>query len=71
MIITEQQIRELEVYIKNIKELVQKGDVQEVLDAIDDVIVSNILGNNDEPDEEGIRLQRIYDDILYENNKGW
>ncbi len=71
MIITEQQIRELEVYIKNIKELVQKGDVQEVLDAIDDVIVSNILGNNDEPDEEGIRLQRIYDDIFYENNKGW
>ena len=71
MIITEQQIRELEVYIKNIKELVQKGDVQEVLDAIDDVIVSNILGNNDEPYEEGIRLQRIYDDIFYENNKGW
>lgn len=71
MIITDQQIRELEVYIKNIKELVQKGDVQEVLDAIDDVIVSNILGNNDEPDEEGIRLQRIYDDIFYENNKGW
>lgn len=71
MIITEQQIRELEVYIKNIKELVQKGDVQEVLDAIDDVIVSNILGNNDEPDEEGIRLQRIYDDIFYENNKSW
>lgn len=71
MIITEQQIRELEVYIKNIKELVQKGDVQEVLDAIDDVIVSNILGNNDEPDEEGIRLQRIYDYIFYENNKGW
>jgi hypothetical protein len=71
MIITEQQIKELEVYIKNIKELVQKGDVQEVLDAIDDVIVSNILGNNDEPDEEGIRLQRIYDDIFYENNKGW
>ena len=71
MIITEQQIRELEVYIKNIKELVQKGDVEEVLDAIDDVIVSNILGNNDEPDEEGIRLQRIYDDIFYENNKGW
>ena len=71
MIITEQQIRELEVYIKNIKELVQKGDVQEVLDAIDDVIVSNILGNNDEPDEEGIRLQRIYDDIFYENNQGW
>ena len=71
MIITELQIRELEVYIKNIKEIVQKGDVQEVLDAIDDVIVSNILGNNDEPDEEGIRLQRIYDDIFYENNKGW
>ena len=39
------------------------GDVQAVLDAIDDVIVDNILANNDEPDDEGIKLQKIYDDM--------
>ena len=43
------------------------GDVQAVLDAIDDVIVDNILANNDEPDDEGIKLQKIYDDIFNEN----
>ena len=43
------------------------GDVQAVLDAIDDVIVDNILANNDEPDDEGIKLQKIYDEIFNEN----
>lgn len=43
------------------------GDVQEVLDVIDDVIVDNILANNDEPDDEGIKLQKIYDEIFNEN----
>lgn len=27
----------------------------------------NILGNNDEPDAEGIRLQKIYDEIMAQN----
>lgn len=43
------------------------GDVQAVLDAIDDVIVDNILANNDEPDDEGIKLKKIYDEIFNEN----
>lgn len=43
------------------------GDVQAVLDAIDDVIVDNILANNDEHDDEGIKLQKIYDEIFNEN----
>ncbi|GAB6159626.1 phage scaffolding protein [Howardella ureilytica] len=43
------------------------GDVQAVLDAIDDVIVDNILANNDEPDDEGVKLQKIYDEIFNEN----
>lgn len=38
-----------------------------LLDAVDDVIISNILKNNDEPDEEGVRLQGLYDDIYYQN----
>ena len=39
----------------------------ELLDVIDDVIVNNILGNHNEPDKEGILLQRIYDQIFNQN----
>lgn len=63
MIIKESQIKVLKPYIENIEDLVAEDDVQAVLDAIDDAIVDNILGNNDEPDEEGIKLQKIYDEI--------
>lgn len=67
MIIYDEQIKELKPYIDDIEDLVQNDDVQDLLDTIDDVIVDNILGNNDEPDEEGIRLQRIYDQIFNQN----
>lgn len=67
MIIKNEQIEELKPYIKNIDELIQKDDVQELLDVIDDIIVDNILGNDDEPDEEGIKLQKIYDQINNQN----
>lgn len=67
MIIKNEQIEKLKLYIANIEELVRKDDVQEVLDAIDDVIVDNILSNNDEPDEEGIELQKVYDQIYNQN----
>lgn len=67
MIIKNEQIEELKPYIKNIDELVQKDDVQDLLDAIDDAIVDDILGNDDEPTEEGIKLQKIYDDIFNQN----
>lgn len=67
MIIKDEQIKLLEPYIENINELVQIGSVQEILDAIDGVIVDNILGNNDEPDEDGIKLQKVYDEIFNQN----
>lgn len=67
MIIKNEQLKVLKQYIDNIEELVQSDSVQDVLDAIDDVIVDNILGNHDEPDEEGIILQRIYDEIYNQN----
>ena len=67
MIIKNEQIEKLKPYIENIDELIQNDDVQEVLDAIDDVIIDNILANNDEPDEEGIELQKIYDQIYNQN----
>lgn len=67
MIVSNEQIKVLKPYIDNIEDLIEKDDVQEVLDAIDDVIVDNILGNNDEPDDEGIKLQKIYDEIYDQN----
>lgn len=67
MIVKAEQIEVLKPYIENIEELVESDDVQAVLDAIDDVIVGNILANNDEPDDEGIKLQKIYDEIFNEN----
>ena len=67
MIVKAEQMEVLKPYIENIEELVESDDVQAVLDAIDDVIVDNILANNDEPDDEGIRLQKIYDEIFNEN----
>ena len=67
MIIKDEQIKLLEPYIENINELVQIGSVQEILDAIEEVIVDNILGNNDEPDEDGIKLQKVYDEIFNQN----
>ena len=57
----------LKQYIENVEILIAEDDVQMVLDAIDDVIVNNILGNDNEPDDEGIRIQKIYDEILNQN----
>ena len=67
MIIKAEQLEVLKQYIENIEELIAEDDIQLVLDSIDDVIVDNILGNNDEPDNEGIKLQRIYDEIIAQN----
>ena len=67
MIVTENQIKELKPYIDDIEEIVKNGRVEFLLDTLDDIIVDNILGNHDEPDEVGIRLQKIYDQIYKQN----
>lgn len=67
MNVTQEQREVLKRYIENIEDLISAGDVQVVLDAIDNVIVDNILAHNNEPDKEGIMLQRIYDQIYNQN----
>lgn len=67
MVITDEQINELKPYIENLDELIAADDVEALLEAVDDIIVDNILGNNDEPDDEGIKLQLIYDQIYNQN----
>lgn len=65
--ITESQKRVLYQYIDNLDDLIEQDDIELLLDSIDDVIVNNILGNNDEPDKTGIELQLIYDQIYNQN----
>ena len=68
MIITEEQINVLEKHIPNIRELAKSDDVQMVLDVIDDVIVDNILLNGDILDDEGAKVQRVWDQIFNQND---
>jgi len=51
--------------------LISADDVDALLDAVDDAVVDNIVSHNDEPDEEGRRIQRIYDDIAAQNHVYW
>ena len=67
VIISTEQITTLKLYISDIETIIATDNVQLVLDAIDDIILDNILGNNDEPDSEGMLLQRIYDEISNQN----
>lgn len=64
--VTDEQKNILKKHIKNFDELIKRDDVNELLLAIDDVIVFN-MDENDEPDELGIELQKLYDQI-YNNN---
>lgn len=67
IIIEKEQIEILRPYIDNLDDLIQQDDVELLLDAVNDVILDNILENNDEPDAEGIKLQKIWDAIFYQN----
>ena len=45
---------------------------EKLLEVIDDAIAENIVNNNDEPDQSGIALQRVYDQLRGTGNgKGW
>lgn len=68
--ITNEQKQYLSSYIEDIESLIIADDVQLLLDRIDDEIVDTMLRNTEEPgepDEIGIKLQRIYDQIYNQN----
>ena len=65
--ISEEQKEILNDYIEDLENHIENDDIQDFLDLIDDEIVNNILGNNDEPDDEGIKLQKVYDQIFNQN----
>ncbi len=65
--ITEEQKQYLKEQNVDIREALENEDLGELLLAIDDAIVDNIVDHNDEPDETGIKLQRIYDQVYNQN----
>lgn len=65
--VTDAQRKVLEQYFDNLDELLEMEDINEFLDIVDDQIIFNILENNDEPDDEGVRLQLIWDQIFNQN----
>lgn len=66
--ITEEQKTYLQEQGVAFEDALENNDLEALLEAIDDAIVDNIVDHNDEPDEIGIRLQRIYDQIRYIQN---
>lgn len=67
MIVTDKQIEYLKPYISNIESFVNTDDIQGLLDAVNDIIIDDIVSNDDEPTAVGIALQKIWDDIFYQN----
>lgn len=68
--ITEEQKTYLREQGVEFEDALYRGDLEALLEVIDDAIVENIVTHGDEPDENGIRLQRIYDQIRYIQNAG-
>lgn len=66
--ITEEQKTYLQEHGVAFEDALERNDLEALLEVIDDAIVDNIVDHNDEPDEIGIRLQRIYDEIRYIQN---
>lgn len=67
--ITAEQKKYLLEQSVDIGEALETDDLGALLLAIDGVIVDNIVDHNDEPDETGIKLQRIYDQIFNQNTE--
>lgn len=67
MILTNKQKEVLKPYISNLESFSEADDVQGLLDEINDVIISDIMENDDEPTSVGIALQKIWDEIYYQN----
>lgn len=66
IIITDEQKKKLNNYVDNLERCIKEDDLEGLLLAIDDAIIYHI-GDDDEPDETGIMIQRIYDEIFEVN----
>lgn len=58
---------EIKVLFDNGIDVNAYDDIDALVDDVEDAVVSNILSNNDEPDETGIELEKIFDKLAYSN----
>lgn len=68
MIITDKQIDALRPYMPNINDFVLADDLYEFELALDELIVKVGFGKDDELNETGLLLQRLYDEIYLQND---
>ena len=67
IIITTEQTKILRNYIENIDTLL-KGSLEDLLDVLDSAMLDSMNGNNFEIEtEDSIKLAKIYDQIVYQN----
>lgn len=66
MQITDEQKKVLREYIGNLEQIIDNGDINDLLLEIDEAM-TNCLDENGEIDNTGARLSKIYDEIFINN----
>ena len=66
--ITDEQRKILEPLIDNLQRLIDMDSDEELLLAIDDLIIDELGDDQNNLSAKGIQLQKLYDDIFYAND---
>ena len=69
MILTSEQIEFLKKNIDGFDKFLELDDVDGLLDAISDYQLKVGFQKNDEPNELGLRIEQIYDEVLDQNDE--
>lgn len=69
MILTNEQTEFLKKNIDGFDKFLESDDVDGLLDAISDYQLKVGFQKNDEPNELGLRIERIYDEVLSQNDE--
>lgn len=67
MILKEEQKEQIIKYVPNGEKLIEGEDLEELLMAIDNVIIGKGMNQNYQINKLGVELQNLYDDIYYQN----
>ena len=66
--ITDEQRKILEPLIDNLQSLIDMDSDEELLLALDDLIIDELDDDQNSLSAKGIQLQKLYDDIFYAND---
>ncbi len=69
MILTNEQTEFLKKNIDGFDKFLESDDVDGLLDSISDYQLKVGFQRNDEPNELGLRIERIYDEVLSQNDE--